>query len=354
MLVYLVRRLIAIVPTLFGITLVAFVIINLAPGGPIEQKLQQIRFGAQHAQGGAGGGATSGSSARSGSQEVTGEVIEALKKQYGFDKPVLVRYGIWLKNLSTLDFGKSFTHEEPVLDVILRKMPVSIQFGLVSFFLSYLVCVPLGVMKAVKHGQRFDTGSSMVLFMAYSTPSFMLAILLIVLFGGGSFFDWFPINGIVSDDYDSFTFFGKIIDRVHHFILPLICYMIGSFTTLTVLMKNSMLEEIKKDYVRTARSKGLPENRVVFKHALRNALIPVATGLGHFLSVFFAGSLLIETIFGLDGMGLLGYNSILQRDYNVIMGLLVIESFLYLLGNIVSDFLYVAIDPRIDFGAVSK
>jgi microcin C transport system permease protein len=190
--------------------------------------------------------------------------------------------------------------------------------------------------------------------MGYSTPSFMLAILLIVLFGGGSFFDWFPINGLVSDGYESLDLLGKIYDRLLHFVLPLTCYMIGSFTTLTVLMKNSMLEEVKRDYVRTARSKGLPEKRVLFKHALRNALIPLATGIGHFLSVFFAGSLLIETIFGLDGMGWLSYSSILSRDYNVIMGLLVIQSFLYLIGNIISDLLYVAIDPRIDFGSASK
>ncbi|MFN7683845.1 MAG: ABC transporter permease subunit [Oligoflexia bacterium] len=340
---YFVRRLAAIFPTLFGITFIAFVVINLAPGSPIEQKIQQIRFGALQAQTGGGG-----------AQEVNQEVIDALKKQYGFDKPLLVRYGIWLKNLATLEFGQSFTFEEPVTDVILRKMPVSIQFGVVSFFLSYLVCIPLGVLKAVRHGHAFDRISSVVLFMAYSTPSFMLAILLIVLFGGGSFFDWFPIQGTVSDGYAALGFWDQVADRVRHFVLPLTCYMIGSFTTLTVLMKNSVLEEIQRDYIRTARSKGLAERRVVFKHALRNALIPIATGLGHFLSVFFAGSLLIETIFGLDGMGWLGYSSILSRDYNVIMGLLVVQSFLYLLGNIISDFLYVAIDPRIDLGGASQ
>ena len=347
--IYLVRRFFAILPTLFGITLIAFVIINLAPGSPIEQKLQAMRFGAVQAESHGGGGGS-----QRGATEVNQEVIEALKKQYGFDKPVIVRYGIWVKNLAKLDFGRSFTHEEPVIDVILRKMPVSIQFGLVSFLLSYLVCIPLGILKAVKNGEKFDTVSSVLLFMGYSTPSFMLAILLIVLFGGGSFLDWFPINGLVSDGYESLDFMGKVADRVSHFILPLTCYMIGSFTTLTVLMKNSMLEEVKRDYVRTARSKGLPEKNVLFKHALRNALIPLATGIGHFLSVFFAGSLLIETIFGLDGMGWLGYSSVLSRDYNVIMGLLVIESFLYLIGNIISDFLYVAIDPRIDFGSAGK
>lgn len=345
MFVYLVRRLIAILPTLFGITLIAFFIINLAPGGPVEQKLQQLRFGAGHGQSAGAGGAARGQ------QAVSEEVIEALKKQYGFDKPVHERYALWLKNLVRLDFGRSFTYEEPVTKVILDRMPVSIQFGIVSFFLSYLVCIPLGVMKAIRSGQAFDTVTSIVLFMAYSTPSFMLAILLIVLFGGGSFFDWFPISGLISDNYPDLGLAGKFWDRVHHFILPLICYMIGHFTTLTILMKNSLLEEIRKDYVRTARAKGLPEKRVILKHALRNALIPIATGFGGFLSLFFAGSLLIETIFGLDGMGLLGYNAILQRDYNVVMGLLVIESFLFLLGNIISDLLYVVVDPRIDFSS---
>lgn len=266
--IYLVRRLGAIIPTLFGITLVAFVIINLAPGSPIEQKLQQIRFSALQAEGGGGGAASAGISSR-GAQEVNQEVVEALKKQYGFDKPVLVRYAIWIKNLATLDFGRSFTHEEPVIDVIVRKLPVSIQFGVVSFILSYLVCIPMGVFKAVRHGQGFDTWTSVVLFMAYSTPSFMLAILMIVLFGGGSFFDWLPIQGVVSDGYEKLGFFARIWDRVSHFLMPLTCYMVGSFTTLTVLMKNSMLEEVKRDYVRTARSKGLAENIVLFKHALR-------------------------------------------------------------------------------------
>ena len=348
MFVYLIRRILAILPTLFGVTLISFVIINMAPGGPIEQKLQQIRFGNTH---GTDTG-TGGSMGSHGNQGVSQAVMDALKKQYGFDKPLLVRYGIWVNNLAHLDFGNSFTYEEPVTDVIVRKMPVSLMFGLVSFFLSHLISIPLGVMKAVKNGQKFDTLSSFVLFVAYSTPSFMLAILLIVLFGGGSFFSWFPITGIISDNYDDLGFFAKVWDRVHHFILPLSCYMIGQFTTLTILMKNSLLEEIKKDYIRTARSKGVAERWVIFKHALRNALIPIATGFGSFLSVFFAGSLLLETIFSLDGMGLLGYSSILSRDYNVIMGLLVIETFLYLVGNIVSDLLYVAIDPRIDFTAV--
>jgi microcin C transport system permease protein len=326
------------IPTLFGVTLVVFVIINLAPGSPIEQKLQQLRFGA------ASGGHSSAQNSA-----ISEEVIESMKKQYGFDKPIHVRYWIWLKNLSHFDFGESFTYQEPVIDVIKSKLPVSLQFGITSLILTYLICIPLGIYKAVKHGSIFDKSTSFVLFVMYSVPAFMLAILLIVFFGGGSFFDWFPIGGLYSDAYDDLTLWGKIWDRAHHFILPLICYTIGSFTTLTILMKNSLLEEISKDYVRTARAKGLPDKIVYLKHALRNALIPIVTGLGAFLMVFFEGSLLLEVIFQLDGMGLLGYSSLLQRDYNVIMGLVFVQSLMFLLGNILSDFAYVVVDPRIDF-----
>jgi microcin C transport system permease protein len=345
MLVYLVKRLLAILPTLFGITLVVFVIINLAPGSPIEQKLQQIRFGAMGGEGGAAGSGTHRT------QGVSNEVVEALKKQYGFDKPVHQRYFIWLGNLVRFDFGQSFKYEEPVTDVIWRKMPVSILFGLTSFILTYLVCIPLGVMKAVHNGSRFDVVTSTILFITYSIPAFMLAILLIVFLGGGSFFDLFPIAGLTSDDFDELSLIGKALDVAHHAFLPLLCYMIGSFTTLTILVKNSVLEEIRKDYVRTARAKGLPDRATIYKHALRNALIPVATGFGHFISLFFAGSLLLEQVFNLDGVGRLGYQAVLARDYNVLMGLLVIESFLFLVGNILSDLIYVVIDPRIDFGA---
>lgn len=328
------------IPTLLGVTIVTFIIINLAPGSPIEQRIQQMKFG--------GMGQDSGRSSEK-SSGVSEEVIEALKKQYGFDKPVHVRYWIWLKNIARLDFGESFTYEEPVIDVISSKFPVSIQFGVVSLIMSYLVCIILGVLKAVKHGTTFDYITSFLLFVFYSIPGFMLAILLIVYFAGGGFFNWFPMGELYSDNYYDLTLWGKIIDRVHHFILPLICYMIGSFTVLTMLMKNSLLDEIKRDYIRTARAKGVPEKLVYLKHALRNALIPIVTGIGGFLSVFFAGSLLLESIFQLDGIGLLSYKSILQRDYNVIMGLIFIQSLLMLIGNLLSDLAYVAVDPRIDY-----
>lgn len=335
MLKYLLRRLILILPTLFGITVVVFVIINLAPGGPIEQKIQQIQF--------AGGTSTKERTA------VSEEVIEALKVQYGFDKPMHVRYFIWLKNLATLNFGESFSYEEPVTDIIVSKFPVSIQFGVLSFILAYLISIPLGIMKAVKNGTEFDWFTSFILLILYSIPPFMLGILMIVYLAGGSFLDIFPIGGLYSDNYADLGLWAKIVDRAHHFVLPLACYVIGSFTTLTLLMKNSLLEEISKDYIRTARSKGLDEKTVVMKHALRNALIPIATGFGGFIGVFFAGSLLIEKIFQLDGIGLLSFNSTMSRDYNVIMGLVFIQSVLFLVGNIISDIMYVLIDPRIDF-----
>lgn len=337
---YLVRRTVLMLPTLLGITLLVFFIINLAPGSPIEQQLQALKFSgsAEAADAGGSGGAT-----------VSKEVLDALKKQYGFDKPVHERYWIWLKNLAVLDFGESFTYEEEVTDVIISKFPVSLQFGIVSLILSYLISIPLGVFKAIKHGSRFDFITSFILFVAYSIPGFMLAIILIVFLAGGSFLDIFPIGGLYSDFYDEMNSWERIVDRIYHFILPLICYTIGSYTTLTLLMKNSLLEEIKKDYIRTARAKGLDEHVVYFKHALRNALIPIVTGLGGFLGIFFAGSLLLEKIFQLDGIGLLGFNSVLSRDYNVIMGLLAIQALLMLIGNIISDIAYVLVDPRIDF-----
>jgi microcin C transport system permease protein len=341
---YFLRRLAILIPTLIGVTIVVFGIINMAPGGPIEQKIQQMRFG-----GGDGGGSQTNSTNRGSEQGVSNEILEALKKQYGFDKPVHVRYGLWLKNISTLNFGESFTYEEPVLDVIVSKFPVSLQFGIISLFFSYIFSIPLGILKAIKHGTLFDVSSSFILFVFYSIPSFMLAILLIVVFAGGSFWEIFPIGGVQSEMFDELSTWEQIWDRVHHFTLPLLCYTIGSFTSLTILMKNSLIEEIKKDYIRTARAKGVNEKVVYMKHALRNALIPIVTGLGGFLSVFFAGSLLLETIFQLDGIGLLSYKSILSRDYNVIMGLVFIQSALFLLGNILSDFAYVLVDPRIDF-----
>lgn len=334
MFIYLVRRILIAIPTFLGITLVTFLIINMAPGGPIEQKLQKIRMS------GGGGGS---------SAAISQDLIDSLNKQYGFDKPVYERYWIWLKNISKLDFGDSYSYQEPAIDVITSKFPVSLQFGIASLILTYLVCIPLGVKKAIHAGSTFDQVSGIVLYILFAIPPLVLGIFLIVWFAGGSYFNWFPIGGIKSDDYDSFTTLGKIADRAYHFVLPLTCYVMGGFTELTMLVRNSMLDVIQSDYIRTARSKGLLDRVVYYKHALRNAMIPVATGLGGFLRVFLAGSLIIETIFNLDGIGLLSYQSILSRDYNVIMGITFISALLLLAGNLLSDIILVLVDPRIDF-----
>ena len=335
MFTYILRRIVMMIPTLFGITILSFVIINLAPGSPVEQKLQAMRMGS-----GGGGRASMGASQ---------EVIDALNKQYGFDKPLLVRYGIWIRNISRLDFGDSFKYEEPVIQVIKEKFPVSLMFGIVSFILTYLICIPLGVWKAIRDGPRFDRWSSLVLFFLYSIPPLMLGILMLVYFAGSSHLDILPMGYLVSDNYDTLTLWGKIGDRCLHAIMPLTCYMIGSFTFLTLMMKNSLLDVVKMDYIRTAQAKGLDERRVYMKHALRNALIPIITGMSGVLTLFFSGSIIIERIFQLDGMGLLSLTAAESRDYNVLMGLIFLEGVMFLFGRLLADILYVVVDPRIDF-----
>lgn len=338
---YFIRRLLLIIPTFLGITLVSFIIMHIVPGGPIEQAIRQIRMGGTFGEGGTSGGFVS--------SELTADAIEQMRENYGFDKPVFARYGLWLWNILRLDLGTSYVYGDPVWDVIKSRLPVSLYFGLIGFSLSYLVCIPLGVMKAVKHKSAFDTITSVLVFVGYATPGFALGIVLLVLFGGGSFWNLFPLGGFVSDSFSELSLFGKIWDVLHHTVLPVICYMISSFATLTILMKNSLLEQLTQDYVLTAFAKGLPGRIVVYKHALRNSLIPLATGFGHFLSVILAGSFLIEKVFNIDGMGLLGYTAIVDRDYPVVLGILVISSLLSLLGNILSDVCYILIDPRIDF-----
>lgn len=330
---YVLQRLMWMLPTLFGITVVCFAVINLAPGSPVEQELSRLRFGGA---GGAAGG-------------VSEEVIEAIKKQYGFDQPVHMRYLIWLKNIATLDFGESFKYRRDVTLVIADKLPVSLQFGIASLILIYLISIPLGIAKAVRHGSHFDLWSSVGLMVAYSIPPLILGILMRVLLAGQTALNILPLGELYSDNYMSLSLGGKIIDRVQHFIMPLTCYVAHGFTVLVFLMKNSLMEEISLDYIRTARAKGLADRAVIYKHALRNALIPILTGLGRFLTVFFAGSIIIEQVFNLDGMGLLSYNSILSRDYNVIMALIFMQSVLAMIGRLVSDVTYVWVDPRIDF-----
>lgn len=337
---YFVKRLFLIIPTLIGITVCCFLITITAPGGPIEQKLAQMRFG---------GLESSEMEATTSNNDygVSQEIIEDLKKRYGFDKPLHIQYLIWLKKAVTLDFGESFTHEEPVVGLILERIPISLQFGLISLVLTYLVCILLGVSMAVKKDSFFDVSSSVMLIVLYSIPPLMLGILLKVFLAGQ--WDWFPIGDLYSDMYFEKDFWGRILDRIHHFILPMLCYMVGAFTILTQFMKNNLLEEINKDYVKTARAKGLSEKSVIYKHALRNALVPIATGLGNIFGVFLAGSLIIEKIFNINGIGLLAFDAMIARDYNVIMALIFIQSLIFIVGRIVSDFTYILIDPRIDF-----
>lgn len=333
---YIIRRLLLMIPTFLGITVVVFAIIQTAPGGPVEQIIQQMTAGAD--EGGLGGDMT-----------MSSELVDELKEQFGFDKPLYLRYFLWIKDLFTLNLGESFVYEEPVIKVLVSKFPVSLSFGITSLILTYLICIPLGISKALKDKTKFDYASSFIIFLAYSTPGFVLGVLLIVFFGGGSFWDIFPIGGLVSDNYDTLSGFDKLIDRIHHAILPIFCYVLHNFAVLTMLMKNSLISEIRKDYIKTAMAKGVPRFQIVYKHALRNALIPIVAGVGGSFSIIFAGSVLLETVFNLDGIGLLTYTSVLKRDYTVIMASISIHSILILMGNLFSDVLMVVVDPRIDF-----
>lgn len=337
MLKYFIKRLIFLIPTLFGITICCFLITITAPGGPIEQKIAQLRFANSHHQVVDVGN----------EYGISQKAIDALKKQYGFDKPLFVQYINWLKKAVTLDFGNSFIYEEPVVDIILDRVPISLQFGLVSLLLTYFTCIILGILMAVKKNQTFDLVFSVILIILYSIPPLMLGILLKIFFAGQ--WNWFPIGDLYSDMYFEKDFWGQVWDRIHHFILPMICYMIGSFTILTQFMKNNLLEEINKDYIKTARAKGLSERVVIYKHALRNAIFPLITGVGAIFSVFLAGSLVIEKIFNINGIGLLGFESMVARDYNIIMALIFIQALIFVMGRFISDFMYMLVDPRVDF-----
>ena len=338
---YFLKRFILIFPTLFGITIACFLIMQAVPGGPIEQALEKIKKAQQES--GQGGLQSS----------MTAEELENIKRYYGFDKPVLVRYFTWLGKLVQFDLGVSYTYEKPVSDVIFSRLPVSLTFGITSLLLTYLICIPLGIKKALSNRQTFDQVSSVLIFTGYSIPPFVLGVILIVLFGGGSFLNLFPISGFVSDNFDQLAFFSKIWDVVSHMFLPVVCYTIGNFAALSLLMKNSMMEQLSQDYMRTALAKGLSYKQAVLRHALQNSLIPIATNIGTIIGVVLSGSIFIETIFTIDGMGLLGYESIVNRDYPVALGIIVISSLLFLVGRIISDFCIVVVDPRIRLGGRS-
>lgn len=335
---YLIRRLLLMIPTLIGITVVCFAIIQFVPGGPVEELLSR----AQAMAAAKGGGIDA-------NRAVSPEQIEALKAYFGFDKPAHIRYLEWLGKVIRLDLGTSYTYGEPVWDVIVSRFPISLFFGITSFLLSYLICIPLGLLKAVRHGSKFDSWSSVLIFSGYVMPGYALGIVLIILFAGGSFLDWFPLGGLVSDQFSDLNLWGQGLDLLHHLFLPMLCYMIGEFAFLTLLMKNSVLEELGKDYMRTALAKGMSFRQALVKHALRNALIPLATRASEIFTLMFAGALLIEKVFDIDGMGLLYYNSMVNRDYNVVLGIILLSSIMAMLGRLFSDMLYTWVDPRIQF-----
>ncbi|MFT7667550.1 MAG: microcin C transport system permease protein [Planctomycetota bacterium] len=448
---YFARRLLLLIPTFLGITMLVFGITRFVPGGPIDQMIMQL-------QSGGGGGGEGGAGASQGSSvDLPPRALASLKKYYHFDWPLWKQYmqflgpmnlgergvfgdevteatlltwyvevgdqfeegaplarlrmtgfedenganrtnvsrevfapvageviklhhlrettlavgdnligirsdagadltipapDLWSKTFAGLlsgDLGTSYKYEVPVIDLVVARFPISLRFGLTGFLLAYLVCIPLGVYKAIRHNSNFDFMSSALIFVGYSVPGWALGAVLLVMFGGGSMWDIFPLGGIESDEFASLSTWGKAKDFVHHMVLPVIAYSIGSFATLTVLTKNSLMENLGQDYVRTAFAKGLPEKRVIFVHALRNSLIPICTGLGHAISLVMAGSYLVEKVFNIDGLGLLGFTSIIGRDYSVVMGVLVINTVLMLVGNILSDVLYVLVDPRIRF-----
>jgi microcin C transport system permease protein len=344
MIAYFIRRFLLIIPTFLGITLAVFVVMQFVPGGPVERQIMRYQMAAM-AEGGGGGASMSGR----GSNALPEEQIEEIRRYYGFDKPIHVRYARWLWNVLHLDLGTSYIYQDPVWDVIKSRFPVSIFLGLTGFILSYIVCVPLGVLKAVRHGSKFDFFSSVVVFLGYAVPGWALGTALLVLFGGGSFWNLFPLGGFRPDNWDYLSVWGKITGQLYYMALPVFCYMVGAFATETILTKNSLMENLGQDYVRTAFAKGLSERRVIFVHALRNSLIPLVTGIGNAISLILAGSFLIERVFNIDGMGYLGYTAILQRDYPVALGILVIASLLMLVGNILSDIIYALVDPRIRF-----
>lgn len=356
---YLLRRLLLMIPTLFGIMAISFIVIQFAPGGPVEQVIARLsgqdggtmdRIGGGSAEGGAQEAGQGGESQYRGAQGLDPEFIAQLEEQFGFDKPPLERFFTMLWNYARFDFGESYFRDITVIDLIIEKMPVSISLGIWITLVSYLISIPLGIRKAVKDGSAFDIWTSGIVIVGYAIPGFLFAILLMVLFAGGSFFDWFPLRGLTSENFDQLSWPEKIVDYFWHLTLPLISLVLSAFATTTLLTKNSFLEEIRKQYVVTARAKGLTERQVLYGHVFRNAMLIIIAGFpGAFISAFFTGSLLIENIFSLDGLGLLGFRSVLDRDYAVVFATLYIFSLLGLFVSLMSDMIYTWIDPRIDF-----
>lgn len=365
---YILRRLLLIIPTLLGIMIVSFAVIQFAPGGPVERVIAQLTgtdvsatariggtgggdFGAgSQTQTNTGAGDSPTSSKYRGAQGLDPEFIKSLEKQFGFDKPAHERFALMLWNYIRFDFGQSYFRDVSVIDLIVEKMPVSISLGLWMTLLSYGISIPLGIRKAVSDGQKFDVWTSGVVVIGYAIPGFLFAVLLIVLFAGGTFLDWFPLRGLTSENFSELPWYSKIVDYFWHLALPLTAMALSAFATTTFLTKNSFLDEIKKQYVVTARAKGLTERQVLYGHVFRNAMLIIIAGFpGAFIGAFFAGSLLIETIFSLDGLGLLSFESIVNRDYPVVFANLFIFSLVGLIISLISDLTYTWVDPRIDF-----
>ncbi len=355
---YILRRLLLIIPTLFGIMVINFVIVQAAPGGPVEQMLAQVKGDSISATARVSGGADAGSSKGQtspsgryrGAKGLDPDIVKDIIKMYGFDKPAHERFFDMLGNYIRFDFGDSFFRDTRVIDLVKEKMPVSISLGLWTTILVYAISIPLGIRKAVRDGSGFDIWTSAVVIVGYAIPGFLFAILLIVLFAGGSFIDWFPLRGLVSDNFDELSLGAKILDYFWHLVLPITAMVVGGFAGLVMLTKNSFIEEINKQYVLTARAKGLSENRVLYGHVFRNAMLIVVAGFpSAFIGILFTGSMLIEIIFSLDGLGLLGFEAAVNRDYPVMFGTLYFFTLLGLIMNLVGDVMYTIIDPRIDF-----
>ncbi len=345
MIFYILKRIGLMIPTLFGVMLLTFLVTQFVPGGPVEQLMSQME-----GLGKGGEVSSAGTSLYRGDAGLDESRVEQLKELYGFDKPPVARFFSMMKNYLVFDFGTSYYYHQSVVDLVISRMPVSMSLGLWSFLIVYGVCIPLGINKAVRDGSRFDILSSTAILIGYAIPGFVLAIVLIVLFGGGSFWNIFPLRGIVSDGWSEMTMMNKVLDYLWHMVLPITSGAVGSLAVMTMLTKNSFLEEIRKQYVLTARAKGLSEQQVLYKHVFRNGIIPIITGFpGYFIGAFFTGSLLIETIFSLDGMGLLAYQSVLNRDYPVVLGTLYFFTIIGLFSRLLSDLSYVVVDPRISF-----
>lgn len=348
--IYIAKRLLLMVPTLLGILLVTFAIIQFVPGGPVEQLVQQLKGDGQ-----VFGEVAQTSNVYRGNQGVDAEKLAEIRALYGFDKPAHVRFWQMVKGFARFDLGTSFFYDRSVWGLIKDKLPVSVSLGLWTFVLTYLVSIPLGIKKAVRNGSRFDLVTSTAILVGYAIPGFVLGVALLVLFGGGSFLQLFPLRGLTSDNWAMLSPAGKVLDYLWHLVLPLTCMVVGSFAVTTMLTKNTVLEEIRKQYVTVARAKGLDERAVLYKHVFRNALIPIVTGFpAAFIGAFFTGSLLIETLFSLDGLGLLSYDAVIKRDYPVVLGTLYFFSLIGLVAKLVNDIAYVWVDPRVQFGDLSR